>query len=1099
MNNEIDSMSNNEETVQNGLPSVLRKVSERSVDGYEAGAIRRIVLENFVTYRHAEFTIGPSLNMIIGPNGSGKSTIVCAICLGLGGKPEILGRSKTPQEFIKHGQSSATITIELQGFPNKQNIIITRTINPTGNVWRINGRSSTAKEILKTVSNFNIQIDNLCQFLPQDRVASFAQLPSTELLLETERAVGSKQMIENHQTLISLNDSRTIAEESLVGKSKMFEEFQNLQGNDEEIINRYRERQDNLQKLEILKAGVIILEYREAQSIKQIASQNTAEVRERFNQLSAKKDSFQTKAEELRNQETDFNNDSESVKLEKRAKLEFGELTKMAIKEGTRDIIEIKYDIETAKSKRAQRESEINSLEKEIQGILRAKDAQPTPDPEILDRLTEEAQQLRSMRREFDAQLKDLDEDEKEVASKRNIINSSLENTNRKLQQMSTVDQTRLNFMRSKGKGQMADTYNAIIWLREHKNLFKETVYEPPIIVLEYKDESLLDIVSATIDGNTMLTFTALNREDYVTFTSEVMDKLGLSVSIREYSNTRAPTFQQQSLPYSPQELESYGFTGVVLSLLSAPAPVLNMLCHNSKVNMIPYCATNLSDNQLEKINSAISSYGDPLFSKYFDRKYFVAVIRSRHGKKNISNSSAFLRPATDNFIVKGARSSEVDSILSEIEEYKKNLENFSKRIDEIHEAKREVNNQRVPIMERMAENRENAERYKSAELVHKKLEARYQMNCEKLDDLKSRPDTTKADQEKFTKRLRECTRNLKSNTDKIKKISKDLIKLSLEHRTILCDRDSISNALGMYERFATSGLEEVTRQLEEAEIEEAKARENFKAIKREVKASNAALPPELLEEVKAIYHDTAKTVESLTEERDRLEYTLKTSEDHEGEAAMKRYEGRRGHMETLKNEIEELNTQISDFSSKISIIHEKWKPELEAIVQTISQQFSEAFKSIKCQGEVRLGHTDQPYKDWSMDILVSFREGAEMQILTHQLQSGGERAVSTIFYLIALQRITKSPFRVVDEINQGMDPRNERVVHGHMVEVACAHDSSQYFLITPKLLQDLRYDPKMKVHTIFSGHKVEDVSTYEHPPTSTRMLLANLRAAAAQ
>ncbi len=33
------------------------------------------------------------VNLIIGPNGSGKSTIVCAICLTLGGDPKTLGRA----------------------------------------------------------------------------------------------------------------------------------------------------------------------------------------------------------------------------------------------------------------------------------------------------------------------------------------------------------------------------------------------------------------------------------------------------------------------------------------------------------------------------------------------------------------------------------------------------------------------------------------------------------------------------------------------------------------------------------------------------------------------------------------------------------------------------------------------------------------------------------------------------------------------------------------------------------------------------------------------------------------------------------------------
>jgi hypothetical protein len=44
---------------------------------------------------------------------------------------------------------------------------------------------------------------------------------------------------------------------------------------------------------------------------------------------------------------------------------------------------------------------------------------------------------------------------------------------------------------------------------------------------------------------------------------------------------------------------------------------------------------------------------------------------------------------------------------------------------------------------------------------------------------------------------------------------------------------------------------------------------------------------------------------------------------------------------------------------------------------------------------------------------------GGWVQVLTASRQSGGERSVCTILYLIALQGVTDSPFRVVDEINQ--------------------------------------------------------------------------------
>jgi structural maintenance of chromosomes protein 5 len=75
----------------------------------------------------------------------------------------------------------------------------------------------------------------------------------------------------------------------------------------------------------------------------------------------------------------------------------------------------------------------------------------------------------------------------------------------------------------------------------------------------------------------------------------------------------------------------------------------------------------------------------------------------------------------------------------------------------------------------------------------------------------------------------------------------------------------------------------------------------------------------------------------------------------------------------------------------------------------------------------------------------------------------------------MALQSMAQAPFRVVDEINQGMDPRNERMVHERMVDIACREHSSQYFLITPKLLTGLRYDERMRVLCIASGEHVPE------------------------
>ena len=59
---------------------------------------------------------------------------------------------------------------------------------------------------------------------------------------------------------------------------------------------------------------------------------------------------------------------------------------------------------------------------------------------------------------------------------------------------------------------------------------------------------------------------------------------------------------------------------------------------------------------------------------------------------------------------------------------------------------------------------------------------------------------------------------------------------------------------------------------------------------------------------------------------------------------------------------------------------------------------------------------------------------------------------------------------RCVDEINQGMDARNERLVFNLLVRTSCHQTSSQYFLLTPKLLTGLDYSPRMNVLVVYNG-----------------------------
>jgi len=77
------------------------------------GSIARLKFRNFLTYGSAEVVPGPRLNVVIGPNGSGKSSILCGLCLGLGGTPSLLGRADDVREFIMNEKNEGYVEVEV--------------------------------------------------------------------------------------------------------------------------------------------------------------------------------------------------------------------------------------------------------------------------------------------------------------------------------------------------------------------------------------------------------------------------------------------------------------------------------------------------------------------------------------------------------------------------------------------------------------------------------------------------------------------------------------------------------------------------------------------------------------------------------------------------------------------------------------------------------------------------------------------------------------------------------------------------------------------------------------------------------------------------
>lgn len=156
-----------------------------------------------------------------------------------------------------------------------------------------------------------------------------------------------------------------------------------------------------------------------------------------------------------------------------------------------------------------------------------------------------------------------------------------------------------------------------------------------------------------------------------------------------------------------------------------------------------------------------------------------------------------------------------------------------------------------------------------------------------------------------------------------------------------------------------------------------------------------------------------------------------------------------------------------------------------------------------------------QDLREADIQVKVAFRADEQPRQLGKDAHSGGERALTTMMYLLAMQHVTPLPFRVsrewsggcnrciccaqlhwdpsgvstplaalqvVDEINQGMDVHNERAVletllsdaatggAGAASSSASGKRNRQLFMITPKLLPDLVHSSAIRTEIVFNG-----------------------------
>ncbi|XP_022429241.1 structural maintenance of chromosomes protein 5 isoform X3 [Delphinapterus leucas] len=957
--------------------------------------------------------------------------------------------------------------VEIELFRTSGNLVITREIDVAKNqsFWFINKKSTTQKVVEEQVAALNIQVGNLCQFLPQDKVGEFAKLSKIELLEATEKSIGPPEMHKYHCELKNFREKEKQLETSCKEKTEYLEKMIQRNERYKQDVERFYERKRHLDLIEMLEAKRPWVEYEN--------------VRQDYEEVKLARDRAKDEVRKLKEGQIPITQRIEEIERQ-RHNLE------ARIKEKATDIKE-------TSQKCKQKQDVIERKDKHIEELQQALTVKQNEEHDRQRRISNTRKMIEDLQNELkttencenlqpqiDAITNDLRrvQDEKALCEGE-IIDKRRERETLEKEKKSVDDHivrfdNLMNQKEDKLRQRYRDTYDAVLWLRNNRDKFKQRVCEPIMLTINMKDNKNAKYVENHIPSNDLRAFVFESQEDMEVFLKEVRDhkKLRVNAVIAPKSSyaDKAP-----SRPLN--ELKQYGFFSYLRELFDAPDPVMSYLCCQYHIHEVPV-GTERTRERIERVIQETR-----LKQIYTAEEKFV-VKTSFYSNQVISSNTS----------LKVAQFLTVTVDLEQRRHLEEQLKEINRKLQAVESgliALRETN--------KHLEHKDNELRQKKKELLERKTKKRQleQKISSKLGSLKlMEQDTCNLEEEE-----RKASTKIKEiNVQKAKLVTEltNLIKictslhiqkvdLILQNTTVISEKNKLES-----DYMAASSQLRLTEQ-HFIELDESrqrllqKCRELMKRARQVCNlGAEQTIPQEYQTQVPTIpnghnssppmaFQDLPNTLDEidalLTEERSRASCFTGLNP-----TVVEEYTKREEEIEQLTEELKIKNVELDKYRENISQVKERWLNPLKELVEKINEKFSNFFSSMQCAGEIDL-HTEneEDYDKYGIRIRVKFRSSTQLHELTPHHQSGGERSVSTMLYLMALQELNRCPFRVVDEINQGMDPINERRVFEMVVNTACKENTSQYFFITPKLLQNLPYNEKMTVLFVYNGpHMLE-------------------------
>ncbi|QRW16550.1 chromosome segregation protein sudA [Rhizoctonia solani] len=496
-------------------------------DGFIPGSIVGIRLHNFLTYDDVDFRCGPHLNMLIGANGTGKSSIAGAIAIGLGGTPNVLGRQSEIQGFVKNGKKDGFVEIELKGPTGEPNLVIKLKIK---------------------LAELNVQVTNLCAFLPQDKVSEFANMTPQKLLQETQRAAGDPNLTQWHETLIENSKELKLAREILDSDKRELQHLESQNAAQEAQVERYKQRRKLERQVELLSLLLPFAQYAESKLQYDELKKKRESAKRMLEEANAKIEPIQRKKEEFAAHVRAANSVSRKaadkpLAVADKIKKKHGEQA-----EAEKESEAVLAQREEIKNRAKARKDRIRSLKKEIEKLERT--VANEPDVGDTAELNEQRSNLQHEHRLKTEEYRLLQDEQRRIATEISVRKDRVAEAQRGLQSLNDIASQRMHRLRQADQ----DAADVATWLSKNQNMFKEEIIMPPMLSVFVKDTKYQAQIESLFNINNLKTFICQNEDDYRKMNKSVNDdgiigrKVRVNIWWRPLSDSQPPVPQENLL-----------------------------------------------------------------------------------------------------------------------------------------------------------------------------------------------------------------------------------------------------------------------------------------------------------------------------------------------------------------------------------------------------------------------------------------------------------------------------------------------------------------------------------------------------------------------